>query len=152
VAKGSRRVECHIFTLNWSNGSWLPPDRSSNFSIQSSYFNLIYASQGAAEGQIAAYNCNDRNVASRNWHRLRSESVSCRSHAAISHRHSLLRFDQGHHFYLAGFLGLFPSAGGTMHVGVTSPTGMYILGSESPYGSLDQVKSAFGNVTGKQVS
>jgi hypothetical protein len=35
----------------------LLPDRSSNFSIQSFYFNLIYASQGAAEGQIAAYNC-----------------------------------------------------------------------------------------------
>ena len=46
-------------------------------------------------------------------------------------------FNQCHHFYLAGFLGWFPSAGGTMHVGVISPTDMYILGSESPYGSLD---------------
>jgi hypothetical protein len=39
-----------------------------------------------------------------------------------------------------------------MHVGVISPTDLYILGSESPYGGLDQVESAFGNVTGKQVS
>jgi len=39
-----------------------------------------------------------------------------------------------------------------MHDAVMSPTDLYILGSESPYGSLDQMKSAFGNVTGKQVS
>lgn len=48
-------------------------------------------------GRSRESNCSiqlhDRNVTSRSWHRLRSENVSRRSHAAISHRHSLPRFD-----------------------------------------------------------
>ena len=134
--------------------------------------NLIYASQGAAEGQIAAYNCTvgttyvEANVfcSGSSFTNPPTFTPSC---GVLRLRRSLLNhppntttpLNSGDPVYMANFLNWFPFAAGMMHDAVISPTDAYIAGSDSPftpvspgYADTSTSASAFANVTGRAFS
>jgi hypothetical protein len=129
---------------NW-NFENFPPDS----------INLIYASQGAAEGHISAYKCAIETA--RVEAGIACDKKACRvdrmRRSLIDTRPPRLTpFNQGNMSYIGGFLDWFPVAAGATHDAMMSPTDQYLFGSDSPYDDLAKYKSDFGNVTGKQVS
>ena len=130
-------------------------------------FNLIYASQGAANGQIAAYNCTVGTThVEANLYCSGSSSnpptftPSC---GVTRLRRSLLNLppntttplNSGDPVYMANFLNWFPFAAGMMHDAVISPTDAYIAGSDSPftpvspgYSDSQSTTSAYASVNG----